>query len=75
MTFFSRAAADELLAAVRSESLRQDMRKMTNRRHNPVLKNGEPDVDAYVHFVMEFNAFIGHRPKPFRRIIDSDMRL
>jgi hypothetical protein len=43
------------------------------QRHNPFIRNGEVDVDAYTTFVQEFNAFINHETKPFRRMIDDFM--
>lgn len=44
-------------------------------RHNPFIKSGKPDADAYIAFACEYNAFINHQPKPFRRILDQRMVL
>lgn len=60
----------------RSESFRKDMETVLRNRHSPFIrKDGSVDADAYIDFVTEFNELIGHEPKPFRQIIDKDMRL
>lgn len=55
--------------------LSDEMRGIRKQRHNPFVKEGRPDADAYIAFISEFNAFVNHRPKPFRRIIDRSMSL
>lgn len=64
----------ELVALAQSASLKKDMQYLANHRHNPLMVNGEVDPDRYVLFVTEFNAFINHQPKPFKRIIDRIMK-
>ena len=59
----------------RSESFRNDMEAVRLGRLHAFVKDSVVDVDAYIAFVTEFNEFIGHKPKPFRQIIDKDMRL
>lgn len=71
----SPAAEKEFVELANSESFRKDMETVRRNRHNPFVRNGKVDIDAYLDFVAEFNAFIGHERKPFRRIIDNDMRL
>jgi hypothetical protein len=65
----------ELLRLSRSKSLREDMRYLLNNRHNPFIKDGRVDVDAYIEFVTQFNEFINHEPKPFKPMVDRDMKL
>lgn len=65
----------EMLDLAQSASLKEDMRTLKKNRRNPFFRNGEPDVDAYTEFVARFNEFINHTPKPFRRIIDRNMKL
>jgi len=73
---FTPAAEKEFQEMASSESLRLDMETVRRNRHNPFIrKDGSVDADAYITFVTEFNEFIGHEPKPFRQIIDKDMRL
>jgi hypothetical protein len=71
----SRAAEQELREAATSQSFRNDMKTVVESRHNPFIKNGSADTDAYLVFVSEFNAFINHKPKRFEPMLDSDMRL
>lgn len=73
---FTRAAEKEFQEMASSESLRLDMETVRRNRHNPfVRKDYSVDADAYITFVTEFNEFIGHQPKPFRQILEKDMRL
>jgi hypothetical protein len=58
-----------------SESLRDDMRLLRKNRHNPFLKDGQVDIDAYIDFLNQYNEFINHAPKPFKPIIDRIMKL
>ncbi|MBZ0156072.1 MAG: hypothetical protein K8I29_07630 [Alphaproteobacteria bacterium] len=72
---FSSKAADEVRRLSLAESFRDDMDIVAKQRHNPFVKEGRVDTDAYIEFVTQFNEFINHEPKPFQRIIDRDMRL
>ncbi len=56
-------------------SLSADLEALRQRRHNPFIKDGRVDVDAYIQFLTQYNEFINHAPKPFRPIVDHDMRL
>ena len=47
---------------------KNDMKIIAAQRHNPFFKNGKVHADAYIEFV-------NHQPKPFRRMIDNDMKL
>ncbi len=71
----SKKAEKELKELSRSDSLRKDMEKVVSKRHNPFIKEGKVDVNSYIEFVTEYNEFINHKPKPFKPIIDKDMRL
>lgn len=71
----SQQAAKEFLELSKSESLKKDMDVLRRQRHNPFIKNGNVDVNAYIEFVTEFNEFINHEPKPFKPIIDKVMKL
>jgi hypothetical protein len=59
----------ELRSVTESESLRSDFRKIEKNRHH-LLKdaNERQDIDRFVRFASEFNAFINHTPKHFRPI-------
>ncbi len=71
----SKAAQEELRTLARSEALKNDLAAVAAARHNPFMKNGIVDVDAYIEFVTAFNEFINHEPRPFTPMIDRDMRL
>ena len=52
-----------------------DLEELSKRRIDPFTKDGITDADRFMEFLDAYNEFIGHRPGPFRRIIDKDMRL
>jgi len=66
---------EELRASAQSSKLRDDLRRVAQNRHNPILVNGEVDMDRLLTFLNEYNSFLNHQRKPFRQIIDKDMRL
>lgn len=71
----SNESASEIRNLAESDSLKSDMRKIASQKHNPFFKQGTALVDEYVEFVTQFNEFINHRPRPFKKIIDREMRL
>jgi len=71
----SKAAQEEIRDLSRSGILKNDLAAVASTRHNPFMKAGVADAEAYVAFVTAFNAFINHKPKPFVQMIDKDMRL
>ncbi len=71
----SALAEKELLELSRSTGFKSDMAVIARGRHNPFIKDGKVDADAYVAFVCQFSEFISHQPKPFKRILDKEMRL
>ncbi len=66
---------EELLKHSQSVAFKKDMNTVAGRKHNPFIKNGRVDADAYIEFVTQYNEFINHQPKPFRRMIDIEMKL
>ena len=71
----SQKVRKELLEISRSGYLKNDMKIIAEQRHNPFFKNEKTHADAYIEFVTQYNEFINHQPKPFRRMIDNDMKL
>jgi len=71
----SKKAEEELRKFSRSDTLRKDIEIIAQQRHNPFIREGKVDVDAYIEFVTQYNEFINHTSKPFSRIIDKDMKL
>jgi hypothetical protein len=72
---FTEAARKEIRELARSEALENDLAAVAASRHNPFVREGVADADAYIEFVTAFNEFINHEPKPFAAMIDRDMRL
>ncbi len=71
----SEEAKKELRASAQSTKLRDDLTKVARNRINPFLVNGQVDMDRLLTFLDECNEFMGHKRKPFRPMIDKDMRL
>jgi len=71
----SRKMEEELLELAGSEDLRKDMEMLKAQWKTPFVKDAGIDVDAYIGFVMQFNEFINHKPKPFKAMLDRDMKL
>lgn len=65
----------ELLEMAHSERIREDFRIMAANRHNPFLVNGAVDLDKYIDFLNDYNEFVGHTCRPFRKIVDKKMLL
>jgi hypothetical protein len=65
----------ELKELAASSSLREDLQILSRRHSRHFFRDGRVDVDLIVVFLTEFNEMINHQPKPFKKIIDHDMRL
>ncbi len=65
----------ELKQLSQSEKFKQDLKKIKETRINPCMVNGKIDVDLWIKFLTEFNEFINHEPKPFKKIIDTKNKL
>lgn len=72
---FSEEEKRELKEMAMSSRLREDMRRLVKMRRNPFLEGNIVDIDKLLAFLTEYNYFINHASKSFRRIIDKDMRL
>lgn len=66
---------EELLVTARSSKLKKDLEQVSKKRYNPFVINGQIDIDRYLTFLNEYNLFVDHRPRPFRKIIAKDIRL
>ncbi len=75
MERLSGKAKKEFKELANSAALRMDFERMRKNRHDPFVVNGKVDADKVIEFLTEFNAFIGHAPKPFRQITDREMKL
>ena len=45
------------------------------REENPFLQNANANVDAYIAFNDQFNEFINHSSRPFRPMVEKDIKL
>jgi len=61
---------EELRKIAKSFNLRNDLRKIAENRYNPFVINGKIDLDRLLTFLTEYNYFVNHTSKPFRRILD-----
>ena len=75
MATISKQEKEEMLILAASSSLREDREYLSSHRHNPVLVDGKVDMDRLIDFLTQFNEFINHEPKPFKPMIDRDMKL
>jgi hypothetical protein len=75
MAVLTEAERRELRELAASASLREDMQTLSRLSVRHFFRDGEVDVDLVVAFFDEFNEMIDHQPKPFKPIIERDMRL
>jgi len=66
---------EELLRFAKSHELKNDLRRLKDKRFDPIVFNGKVDLERLIIFLNGFNEFINHKPKPFKPIIDRIMRL
>ncbi len=59
----------EIKTLAKSKKLKEDFRKISNNRYNPFVINGKVDIDKFLNFLNEYNQFINHTPKPFKKIL------
>ena len=71
----SEKAERELVELAKSDNLKKDIEMLRSRWQMPFIKDGKVDADAYIEFVTQFNEFINHEPKPFKPMIDREMKL
>lgn len=63
MALLNDSEKEELLNLAKSSSLKKDMRRLLENRHNPVVVNGNVYMNRLITFLTEFNEFINHEPK------------
>ena len=73
MAFFTEEERRELKELAASQLYGKTCRPWRALPH--FLRDGRVDVDRVLAFLTEFNEMINHQPKPFKAIIDHDMRL
>lgn len=71
----SKEEREELEQLARSASLMEDMKRVTANRPNPFMVNGEVNIDHWMAFLTKYNEFINHAGKPFRPMVEKDIKL
>lgn len=75
MALLSEEERQDMLRLAGCPDLKRDMELIVSGRHNPLLVNGAVDMDRLLDFLTQYNEFINHQAKPFKQMLDSDMRL
>jgi hypothetical protein len=65
----------EMLETAKSQSIREDLRRLAAGRHNPLLYKGKLDLDRYVEYLNGYNEFINHQRRSFKPMVDRLMKL
>ncbi|MBM3254157.1 MAG: hypothetical protein FJZ16_07885 [Candidatus Omnitrophica bacterium] len=65
----------EMREVAHSPQFKNDLRRVSETRYNPFIVNGNVDLDRVIEFLNEFNNFISHNQRPFRKIIDKICKL
>ncbi len=75
MTKLTKEEKKEIKTLAKLKKLKEDLRKILNQRYNPFVINGEVDIDKFLDFLNEYNQFINHTPKPFKKILTKKNKL
>lgn len=75
MAGLSREEKQEFLRLARSSKLRKDFRDIEENRRVRLKKKGNNYLDRYIRFLTISNAFINHKPKPFRKIEGNNFKM
>lgn len=71
----SKEAQKELLELASSPAFRKDMDQVRSFWQASLLRGGQVAVDEYLEFVTQYNEFINHQRRPFKPILERDMKL
>ncbi len=66
---------DDFRRQTESESFKKEMRKLASKKNNPFIKDCRVNLDAYIDFLTQYNEFINHRLKAFKKIKGDNMKL
>jgi len=65
----------EMLETGRSQSIKEDLRRLAAGRHNPMLYKGKVNLDRYIEYLNDYNEFINHHRRSFKPMVDRLMKL
>jgi hypothetical protein len=71
MSILNNKEKEEFKKFAYSSNLRDDLKRLSKRKYD---KNKE-SIDKFLVFLEQYNQFINHPVKKFRKIIDKNMRL
>jgi hypothetical protein len=69
------AEKEELRRLAGSPDLREDLARLSASRRRAFVERGAVVPDRVLAFLCEYNEFINHAPRKFRRIVDDLMKL
>jgi len=75
MTRLTEEEKRELKEFAQSSTFKVDLRRISKSRYNPFVAEGKMDIDRFIIFLSEYNYFINHTLKPFRKIKDKKNKL
>ena len=75
METLNKEEKEELLELSHSDRLKEDFQNIRNNR-NQILKGKDDfDLDTFIKFLTQTNAFANHKKKPFKRIEGNKFKL
>ncbi|RKY38774.1 MAG: hypothetical protein DRP75_03845 [Candidatus Omnitrophota bacterium] len=75
MTRLTEEEKRELKEFAQSSTFKTDLRRISESRYNPFVVGGKMNIDRFIIFLSEYNYFINHTLKPFRKIKDKKNKL
>ncbi len=75
MAKLSEEEKKELGKFARASTFKADLRKISENQYNPFIVKDRIDIDRFIIFLSEYNCFINHTLKPFRKIKDRKNKL
>jgi len=75
MTKLTEEEKRELKEFAQSSTFKADLRKISENRYNPFIVKDRIDIDRFIIFLSEYNCFINHTLRPFRKIKDRKNKL
>ncbi|OQX87492.1 MAG: hypothetical protein B6D55_03295 [Candidatus Omnitrophica bacterium 4484_70.2] len=75
MAKLSEEEKKELRELAQSSTFKMDLRRISESQYNPFIVKDKIDIDRFIIFLSEYNYFINHTLKPFRKIKDKKDKL
>jgi hypothetical protein len=75
MAILSKEEKQELLRFARSSKLKRDFQFIKSGYRASLLERREVNLDEYIKFLTFCSSFVGHKPKPFKKIEGSIFKI